>query len=77
MKEDTIDGELSYIPSKYSKALNMYTKTQMRSIVPFLNSISKSCDYSAQYPVCKVLKAVSKIFLLNEIEVVFLAYLIR
>ena len=65
MKEEVIEGELAYIPSKYSKALNIYTKTQARVIIPFLNSISKTCEFSSQYPVCKVLKAVSKIFLLN------------
>jgi hypothetical protein len=45
--------------------------------MPFLTSISQTCEYGAQFPICKVLKAVSKFFLLNEIEVIFLAYVIR
>lgn len=49
----------------------------MKWINPFLNCISKSCQYGAKYPIFKVLKAISKIFLLNEIEIIFLAYMIR
>ena len=68
---------MGYTPSKYSKWLHYYAKTQIKVVMPFLVSIAKTCEYSPQYPVCKVLRAVSKIFLLNEIEVIFLAYLIK
>ena len=69
--------DLSYIPSKYSKAFNSYSKTQIKFVQPFLASISKSCTLGPLYPVQKVMKAVSKIFLLNEIEAIFLAYFIK
>ena len=69
--------DLSYVPSKYSKAFNSYSKSQIKFVMPFLASIAKTCTLGPLYPVCKVMKAVSKIFMLNEIEVIFLAYLIR
>jgi hypothetical protein len=60
-------GELTYTPSKYSKAFNIYSRTQIKTILPFIASISRTCSYSSLYPICKVLKAISKIFMLNEI----------
>ena len=57
--------DLSYVPSKYSKAFHTYSKTQIKFIMPFLASISRSCTLGPHYPVCKVMKVVSKIFLLN------------
>ncbi len=70
-------GDMSYMPSKYSKAFNSYSRNQIKTIMPFIASISRTCSYGSLYPICKVLKAISKIFMLNEIEVIFLAYLIR
>ena len=70
-------NDLAYVPSKYSKAFNHYSKSQIKLVMPFLASISRTCTLGPLYPVCKVMKAVSKIFMLNEIEVIFLAYLIR
>lgn len=70
-------GDMAYMPSKYSKAFNTYSRTQIKSIMPFIASISRTCSYSSLYPICKVLKAISKIYMLNEIEMIFLAYLIR
>lgn len=69
--------DLAYIPSKYSKAFNYYSRSQIKFVMPFLASISRTCTLGPLYPVCKVMKAVSKIFMLNEIEVIFLAYLIK
>lgn len=69
--------DIAYMPSKYSKAFNTYSRTQIKSIMPFIASISRTCSYSSLYPICKVLKAISKIYMLNEIEIIFLAYLIR
>ena len=59
--------DFPYMPSKYSKALNSYNRTQMKFVMPFLASISRTCTLGPLYPVCKVMKAVSKIFMLNEI----------
>jgi hypothetical protein len=72
-----VPEEPSYEPSKYSRSLSTYSRVQIRQVMPFLASISRTCGFSPLYPTCKVLKTVSKIFMLNEIEVVFLAYLIR
>jgi hypothetical protein len=76
IKDENFLGELAYVPSKYSKAYNLYSKTQVKLVMPFLTSIAQTCHYGAQFPICKVLKAISKFFLLNEIEVIFLAYVI-
>ena len=67
MKEDNFLNDLAYVPSKYSKAYNQYGKTQIKFVMPFLTSIAQTCHFGHQFPVCKVLKAVSKFFLLNEI----------
>ena len=45
--------------------------------MPFLTSIGQTCHYGSQFPVGKVLKAISKFFLLNEIEIIFLSYIIK
>lgn len=66
-KEEPNPADLVYIPSQYSKSLNNYSKFKIKFILPFLASISKTCDLSSQYPVYKLMKAVSKIFMLNEI----------
>jgi hypothetical protein len=69
--------EINYTPSKYSKAFNIYSRTQIKTILQFIASISRTCSYSSLYPICKLLKAISKIFMLNEIEIIFLSYIIR
>jgi ubiquinone/menaquinone biosynthesis C-methylase UbiE len=46
-------------------------------VVPILRSIARGCNIAFRYPVYKVLKAIAKIFLLNEIEAIFFAYMIR
>lgn len=71
----TLDS--SYIPSKYSKAYNLYSRNQINTVLPFVLSISKTCPFSSLYPIFKLLKATCKIFMLNEIEVVLLAFLIK
>lgn len=48
----------------------------MRNVFPILHSVARSCHVGYKYPIYKVLKAVAKIFLLNEIEAIFLAYMI-
>jgi hypothetical protein len=73
----TIQNDITYLPSKYSKAFNSYSRNQIKLVMPFIASISRTCSYSSLFPICKVLKAISKIFMLNEIEIIFLAYLIR
>jgi|688.fasta_scaffold213110_1 hypothetical protein len=70
-------GDMNYTPSKYSKVFNIYSRTQIKTILPFIASISRTCSYSSLFPICKVLKAISKIFMLNEIEIIFLSYIIR
>lgn len=61
----TVHGDLAYMPSKYSKAFNTYSRTHIKTIMPFIASISRTCSYSPLYPICKVLKAISKIYMLN------------
>jgi hypothetical protein len=39
--------------------------------------VAHSCHIALRFPVYKVLKAIAKIFLLNEIEAIFFAYLIK
>jgi hypothetical protein len=39
--------------------------------------VARSCHIAFRYPVYKVLKAVAKIFLMNEVEAIFFAYMIR
>jgi len=42
-----------------------------------LRSIARGCNIAFKYPVYKVLKAIAKIFLLNEIEAIFFAYMVK
>lgn len=63
----SLQNDVAYIPSKYSKAFNSYSRNQIKLVMPFIASISRTCSYSSLYPICKVLKATSKIFMLNEI----------
>jgi hypothetical protein len=65
------------MPSKYSKAFNSYSRTQIKLVLPFIAAISKTCPFNSLYPIYKILRAICKIFMLNEIEIIFLAYLIR
>lgn len=58
-------GDVAYMPSKYSKAFNNYSRTQIKFIIPFISSISRTCSFSSLYPICKLLKAICKIFMLN------------
>lgn len=58
-------GDMSYLPSKYSKAFNNYSRSQIKTVMPFIASISRTCPSSSLYPICKVLKAISKIYMLN------------
>lgn len=46
-------------------------------MVPILRSVARSCTIAFRYPVYKVLKAIAKIFLMNEVEAIFFAYMIR
>jgi hypothetical protein len=49
----------------------------VRSVIPILRSVARSCTIALKYPVYKVLKAIAKIFLLNEVEGIFFAYMVR
>lgn len=71
----TLDS--SYIPSKYSKAYNLYSRNQINSVLPFVLSISRICPFSSLYPIFKLLKATCKMLMLNEMEVVLLGFLIK
>lgn len=61
----TSQNDITYLPSKYSKAFNSYSRNHIKLVMPFIASISRTCSYSSLYPICKVLKAISKIFMLN------------
>ena len=74
MNKEDQDG---YVPSRYSKAFNTYSRSELRWVVPILRSVARSCTIAFKYPVYKVLKAVAKIFLMNEVEAIFFAYMIR
>ena len=63
--ENNTQNDLSYVPSKYSRALNLYSKYQIKFVLPFLASISKTCELGSNYPVYKLMKAISKLFMLN------------
>lgn len=76
-KEDIAHSDLAYTPSQYSKSLNHYSKYRIKFILPFLIPISKTCPLTSHYPVYKLMKAIAKLLMLNEIEVIFLAYLIK
>lgn len=65
------------MPSEYSRAYNNYSRNEIKSVIPILKSVARSCNIAFRYPVFKVLKAIAKIFLLNEIEAIFFAYMIR
>lgn len=71
------ENENAYVPSKYSIAYNIYSRSEIRSVVPVLRSVARSCHIAFRYPVYKVLKAIAKIFLMNEIESIFFAYMIK
>lgn len=45
--------------------------------MPILRSVARGCKIAFKYPVYKVLKAIAKIFLMNEVEAIFFAYMIR
>lgn len=73
-----VDKEtLNYKPSKYSIALKLYLKHKAKLIDPLLKCISSTCALGPKYPIFKVLKAISRVFLLNEIEAIHFAYLIN
>lgn len=74
IKEEQDQG---YVPSRYSKAFNNYSKTEIKSVIPILKSIARGCHIGFKYPIYKLLKAIAKIFLLNEIEGIFLVHMIR
>jgi hypothetical protein len=61
------DQDNTYMPSRYSIAYNNYSRSEIRSVIPILRSVARSCHIAFRYPVYKVLKAVAKIFLMNEI----------
>jgi len=63
----SVDQEGGYVPSRYSIAYNNYSRNEIRSVIPILRSVARSCSIALKFPVYKVLKAVAKIFLLNEI----------
>lgn len=65
MNKDEQDN--GYIPSKYSLAYKHYSRGEIRCVIPILRSVAKSCHIGFRFPVYKVLKAVAKIFLMNEI----------
>ena len=71
------EPENTYVPSKYSKAYNNYSRSEIKSVIPILKSVARSCNIAFRYPVFKVLKAIAKIFLMNEIEAIFFAYMIK
>jgi len=58
------EPENTYVPSKYSKAYNNYSRSEIKSVIPILKSVARSCNIAFRYPVFKVLKA-------NEIEAIF------
>lgn len=31
-----VQGDMAYMPSKYSKALNSYSKNQIKTVIPFI-----------------------------------------
>lgn len=75
MKSD--DNDSIPIPSKYSRAFRTYSKGEIKAVTPILRSVAHSCQIALRFPVYKVLKAIAKIFLVNEIEAIFFAYLIK
>ena len=65
------------MPSRYSKSFNNYSRSELRWVVPILRSVARSCNIAFRFPVYKVLKAIAKMFLVNEVEAVFFAYMVR
>jgi hypothetical protein len=75
MKSEENDPTL--LPSRYSRAFRSYSRNEIKAVTPILRSVAHSCHIALRFPVYKVLKAIAKIFLLNEIEAIFFAYLIK
>lgn len=46
-------------------------------MLPILRAVAHRCPIASHYPIFKLLKALSKVFLLNEVEGIFLAHLIK
>ena len=63
----------NYRPSRHSLALQRYQRQGMKRVEPALNMIAMQSPFATRYPVAKVLRAVAKLLMLNEMEVTLLA----
>lgn len=58
-------------------AYNSYSRSELKSVLPILRAVGRSCHVGYRFPIYKLLKAIAKIFLLNEVEGIFFAYMVR
>ncbi len=67
----------SYKPSHYSRAFSIYQRHRLGKVDPILRAIALPCPLSARFPVYKTLRATVKMLLLNEMELVVMAMVIK
>lgn len=65
IKDENLSLDNLQSTSDYSRALTHYSKYHIKVVIPFLSTIAKSSPYASYFPVFKLLKAISKIFLIG------------
>ncbi len=68
---------VNYKPSHYSRAFSRYQRHTLGKVDAILRAIALPCPLSARFPVYKALRAVVKMLLLNEIELVIMTNVIK
>lgn len=66
-----------YKPSRYSKALNLYQRHTLKKIDPIIRALSLPSPLSPRFPIYKILKAVARLLMLNEFELMLTAILLK
>lgn len=67
----------NYKPSRYSKMFSLYQRRILPRVDAMIRAIALSSPLAPRLPVFKTLRAAAKMLLLNEIELVFMAILIK
>ena len=70
-------SDKEYIPSRYTQLSNIYNQGEFEDIQPLLEHLTSSCSYNTMYPILKLLRAVCRCLLINELESIFFAYVIQ
>ena len=64
-------------PAPYSIALSKYIRGELRTVMPVLRTLARTCKVALKQPVLRILRTIARLALLGELEAHFLAYLIK